>query len=471
MLPLSRDASEPSPLVVSADIRSTLDVLNSPLQIPDYQRPYVWTQDNVYQLLQDIKASMEQGHQKYRIGSVILHNNDIVDGQQRITTLAMIKKAFCDLSGDQSNLRCNLEFSNRLSFGHIKENYTAIKMWLNSHTDNILQALKSYIDVNCEFVVIRISGKDSLSLAFKLFDSQNGRGKPLEPYNLLKAYHLRAMNSLSEDSKIKYDRAWELSTRYNIKSRGVAYDILKHLFDEQLYRTRLWTRNGEAYSFTKKNIGEFKGITLEKGRPTDFPAQNRQMLVFIAESFYGSLLKDVMPIRSRFILGDDNYINPFVSINQPIVNGKSFFDYVRTYSEIYKKLFLELDSSEMREFKQFYIKNCLNYRGHWRIGDNYIREAFKSAVMLMFDRFGENAVNEYYPQLYVLLYNLRKQKTRVYYTAVAKYPHEIFSIIENAQSLGKLSKLNDMVANLQDSNKFEFPNYDEVLNSLKSKRL
>ena len=34
---------------------------------------------------------MEQGKRQYRIGSVILHNDDIVDGQQRITTISLIK--------------------------------------------------------------------------------------------------------------------------------------------------------------------------------------------------------------------------------------------------------------------------------------------------------------------------------------------------------------------------------------------
>ena len=31
--------------------------------------------------------------------------------------------------------------------------------------------------------------------AFQMFESQNGRGKELEAYNLLKAYHIRAMSS------------------------------------------------------------------------------------------------------------------------------------------------------------------------------------------------------------------------------------------------------------------------------------
>jgi len=84
-------STEEVPLSIGADIFSVSDVLKMPLSIPDYQRPYVWNTSNVDQMLADIKNSMEQGKRQYRIGSIILHNNDIVDGQQRITTISIIK--------------------------------------------------------------------------------------------------------------------------------------------------------------------------------------------------------------------------------------------------------------------------------------------------------------------------------------------------------------------------------------------
>ena len=34
-----------------------------------------------------------------------------------------------------------------------------------------------------------------ISEAFQMFDSQNGTGMPLEPYNLLKAFHLKSIKS------------------------------------------------------------------------------------------------------------------------------------------------------------------------------------------------------------------------------------------------------------------------------------
>jgi hypothetical protein len=52
--------------------------------------------------------------------------------------------------------------------------------------------------------------------------------------------------------------------------------------------------------------------------------------------------------------GDRDNVNPFASISQTIVNGKEFFDYVETYVEMYKTLFLQMGSYQLAEFKRFY---------------------------------------------------------------------------------------------------------------------
>lgn len=468
--PTYPQSTDESPLSITADIFSVSEVLKMRLSIPEYQRPYVWSTSNVEQMLSDIKSSMEQGKRQYRIGSIILNNDDIVDGQQRITTISIIKLVWSKIENVEKEQGCALRFAHEQSFKHIQENYEYIKRWFNGIPENRRKEFISYLDKCCEFVVVRVSGKDSLSLAFKLFDSQNGRGKPLEAYNLLKAYHLRAMATSDEQQKIACDREWEQNTRYGRKTNESfsSYDILKHLFDEQLYRTRIWCRNSEAWSFSKKRIKEFKGMQIDKSHAVNFPFQNKQLLLFMTEKFYQMFLKDTMPTCSRFNDGEGTAINPFVTINQPIVNGHNFFEYIRSYAEIYKRLFLELDSYQLYDFKAFYVKNCLSYNGHWRIGDNYIREMYKSLIMLLFDRFGETGVNEYYRHLYVLAYSLRRKQSRVYYSTVAKYPSELFSIIENAKDLSSLRKLETKIAELKIEKKYDFPCYDEVLKSIMS---
>src|SRR5690606_9978089 len=71
-------------------------------QVPDYQRPYRWHDEHVEQLWDDLFSSFRSWtfHKKeddsYFLGSIILIKSkdsdhyDIVDGQQRLTTLTIL---------------------------------------------------------------------------------------------------------------------------------------------------------------------------------------------------------------------------------------------------------------------------------------------------------------------------------------------------------------------------------------------
>lgn len=77
-------------------IINVIDLLtNENLRIPSYQRPYKWTVKNVNQLIDDIITHKEKS--EYRLGTLVVHHNnqvfDIVDGQQRTVTLALIAYA------------------------------------------------------------------------------------------------------------------------------------------------------------------------------------------------------------------------------------------------------------------------------------------------------------------------------------------------------------------------------------------
>lgn len=68
---------------------------NDSLEIPNYQRPYKWTEKNVNQLIDDILIHKEKS--EYRLGTLVLHHEknkfNIVDGQQRTITLTLIAHA------------------------------------------------------------------------------------------------------------------------------------------------------------------------------------------------------------------------------------------------------------------------------------------------------------------------------------------------------------------------------------------
>ena len=70
-------------------------------KIPQYQRPYKWVDEQVEQLWDDIFECFENNIENYFLGSIITaksHKSDIymdvVDGQQRLTTLMIL---FCVL--------------------------------------------------------------------------------------------------------------------------------------------------------------------------------------------------------------------------------------------------------------------------------------------------------------------------------------------------------------------------------------
>lgn len=466
---------------VSAEIKSIADVMNLNLNIPDYQRPYCWEIGNVRQMLTDIQYSKESGRQKYRIGSVILHLDDevydIVDGQQRLTTLSLLKKA-CGYDCDDK-----LKFNHVDSYRHVQENYLFLQNWLDENCRDSKSVFWEYVEKSCNFVQIVVT---DLSEAFQMFDSQNGRGKELEAYNLLKAYHIRAMELECQEEKIKCDKQWEAATLYDatptiIGDANGNIDLLKQLFDEQLYRSRIWSRRNSAYAFSKREIGEFKGFTIDKNHLARFPYQNPQLLQYLTAKFYKNVLEGTVSVQTRFLSGDDGNINPFVNVNQKIVNGKSFFEYIETYVEIYKRMFVDLGSFQLSEFKGFFYKYCLNYgakedgrrepyaflaKGYKpnRDGDTYLRELYKSLVFVLFDKFGESGLNKYYKILYRLVYLNRLTNKKVKYALVADLPHVYFNIIANAKDLADLSQFQQIFEKSKEGKNLD--NYSNIESSI-----
>ena len=65
-------------------------------EIPPYQRPYSWERENVQQLLDDVWEAYEARDNEYFMGSLITIEKerdrlyDVVDGQQRLTTLNLV---------------------------------------------------------------------------------------------------------------------------------------------------------------------------------------------------------------------------------------------------------------------------------------------------------------------------------------------------------------------------------------------
>jgi len=103
--------------------------------------------------------------------------------------------------------------------------------------------------------------------------------------------------------------------------------------------------------------------------------------------------------------------NPFMSlkaypfqIDQVIINGKRFFEYVEHYRE-------QLGKIKKKEDGMFEIIN--NYEGMHRTGDGYTRNLFQAALLYYVDKFGESHVDEVISTAFFWAYSIRLENTAV----------------------------------------------------------
>jgi hypothetical protein len=133
----------------------------APLSIPEYQRPYCWQDQQLDQLLSDLKAhnsNEKTGGLDYYLGSLVLHYDgtqlNIIDGQQRVTTIGLLAFTLgypCDIS---------LTFESPLSQQQIKHNFS----WLNQRVSK----LKDTIDfTRMMFTLVITRSQDDAYLFLK----------------------------------------------------------------------------------------------------------------------------------------------------------------------------------------------------------------------------------------------------------------------------------------------------------------
>lgn len=75
--------------------------------IPEYQRPYAWGTEESLQLLADLVGALERDtDEPYFLGSIVLVKApnavraEVIDGQQRLTTLTLLLAILRDLAND-----------------------------------------------------------------------------------------------------------------------------------------------------------------------------------------------------------------------------------------------------------------------------------------------------------------------------------------------------------------------------------
>jgi len=342
------------------------------LKLPNYQRPYKWSVKNVSALLGDIEFAIKQADEyskfKYRIGTIILHNNEadntlnIVDGQQRLITLALIYKAL-GLASEVPILKRKIE--SKISHDNIKRNFLEIKSYL-SNLD--LNTKKRYIKAMSSILQFVVVSTKELAEAFQLFDSQNTRGKSLYPHDLLKAFHLREMRNHPKEMKQMQCTVekWENTDQKEIRT----------LFQDYLFPIKCWVDREQGHNFTSADIDEYKGVGFDS--PYSYAVRT---------------LKGM----------------PVFQIDQPFVSGKNFFEFVAHYTKSLSDVKEAASNSGLNLF--------LNGGG---VGFSYAQQLFYCAVLYYYDRFG-NFDNRIIKLLYAWAFMIRLRMQKLGFDTVKNY--------------------------------------------------
>jgi len=245
------------------------DIFKMWFRIPEYQRPYVWGHDEINDLLDDISfAQREKPESEYFLGSFVFQSkpaapelgnefpeNDILDGQQRMTTLLLLFAVIRDLvdnpkvkrkcqeyiyqESDQiENIpeRTRLVYSIRDNVQKYFDDHIKTKGMTNDD-ESLIKAIERDSDISIQnmaraIMVIRKfftnSGSvgpeeflpflvnkvlmiyvatEDLQDAFRLFMILNDRGIPLRNSDILKSMNLGALENVED--KEKYAKLWE----------------------------------------------------------------------------------------------------------------------------------------------------------------------------------------------------------------------------------------------------------------------
>lgn len=234
--------------------------------IPDYQRPYAWDEDSCQTLWDDIfsfaipdnDATKFDTSDEYFLGSIVTFENDkkqqeVIDGQQRLTTFMLLLRAFYDRftkmqdqdskdfseriasciwktnemgKPDKEHLKIDSvvatdkdkdEFLSILKTGNVTSSQTSryannFRFFLKKVDDFIndfpkfAEKLPARILNNCILMPIEAESQDT---ALRIFSTLNDRGLPLSDSDIFKAQFYQYYKQKSEDSRDEFIKDWK----------------------------------------------------------------------------------------------------------------------------------------------------------------------------------------------------------------------------------------------------------------------
>lgn len=248
---------------ISAKEYSMWDLMSGKFifNIPDYQRPYSWTENEAVTLWDDLVEFWHESKlntdQSYFVGSIVLVKKsdspqaEVIDGQQRLSTISMMLSVMLTYSMTLKNdikkclweegiqhkgipgrprltlrkrdaafferyiancktddlINCDIkrfeDDSQRLIQANIKSILSRVDSFIGENGVESIDHLISVLFNKCFFVVVTTPDNES---AFRVFSVMNNRGLSLLPSDIIKAHIIGEIN---EDNRKYYTDKWE----------------------------------------------------------------------------------------------------------------------------------------------------------------------------------------------------------------------------------------------------------------------
>ncbi len=372
---------------VNIKIMTLKEVLSLPLSIPDYQRIYCWEESNVKCLLDDVFDHVDNIDKKdvpYRLGSIILHaingSYDIIDGQQRLITLALLLN---ELGVDSKLL--NQKIISKRSREYVAYNKHLISTYVKRKTRN-QGVLSTKILEKVDFSVL-ILRNASLDLAYTFFSNQNSRGVVLSDYDLLKAHHLRYIPQTFEEQSTRAAQVWNkmIEAGRSKSTESEKPDYVKTL-DTYLYRLRKWMRKKDC-------LDESVSYRIKQ------------------EYEAAPIIEEIPPFGERFYF------------NEPIQGGVHFFSFVEQHLDKYHQFVLTPEYVALHQ--------------NMSVGSHrWYRDAIESILFGYFLKFGTFYLSDALVVIMRIILQHRYITERTQRNSIIKYTSdsELILIIDQATS-------------------------------------
>lgn len=392
--------------------------------IPIYQRPYEWGLGECEALWEDIiqfyeaQSGGERGTESYFLGSIVAYRNEkneleIIDGQQRTTTLMLLLKALYDVNKkanserggeickclweidknaprennvmfdryrlksdvvsdddetklkqilmdkyDPSTEKIELQKAIKKSKSNYEKNYLYFTLWVRDYLNNRAAKWEGICETlleRCEVLLVESEdGREGkgFDYALRIFNTLNNRGKPLADSDIIKG---RILTKRTQEDRNKFAQEWKaledkVKKSEYVKSESDRYNFMSELWTHYMHILR--AKNGDNDTTTPGMLQFFAGKSKLRQDKSGEPIEK---ILVSDESF--EFIKQL----AQFYCNPYNYLSP---------KGAKYYDVLDTYQNNYWKIPLSVCIYKFRE----------SHTGELKINEAVFEELFPKLI-------------------------------------------------------------------------------------------